>query len=220
MIRFDNPQEYHTRKPFPYLTGRFTDEDLLKKVVSEFPDIVGTPYAERTFSNQNEKKSVSRKLSESAKKVMEFCYSAEFMDELSKITGIPFLLPDPDLVGGGYHAHGPGGVLGMHTDFNRLPDGPYRRLNVLIYLNDGWRQEWGGQLVLRKNGEEVQINPFFGVVALLRVSNGCFHGVPNVIRCPAGNARKSLAFYYYSKTSASGNDEPFVDTVFKKREEI
>lgn len=220
MINFDTTAGFSTARPFPHLVGEFTDRDLLRQVVSEFPDIVNRPYAERNFNNENERKSVSRKLSISARLVMDQVYSTEFMAGLSRITGIDGLLPDFDLVGGGYHAHGPGGVLGMHTDFNRLPSGAYRRLNLLIYLNEGWWGEWGGQLVLRKNGEEVQINPTFGTVALLKVSAGGFHGVPNVVKCPAGRARRSLAFYYYSKQSESGADEPFVDTVFKPRGEI
>jgi len=60
------------------------------------------------------------------------------------------LIPDPYLEGGGMHCIGTGGFRKVHTDFNwhrklRL----HRRLNLLVYLNDDWNEEWGGDLELR-----------------------------------------------------------------------
>ena len=75
--------------------------------------------------------------------------SATFLDFLEDLTGIQGLIADTRLLGGGLHQIGRGGKLDVHADFNyfeatRL----HRRLNVLLYSNDGWNAEWGGQLEL------------------------------------------------------------------------
>ena len=45
----------------------------------------------------------------------------------------------------------------MHTDFNFIKERKlYRRLNLLIYLNSDWKDEYNGALELRKEGEEKQ----------------------------------------------------------------
>ena len=44
--------------------------------------------------------------------------SESFLNDLSYITGIPRLIPDEQLVGGGLHVTGPGGRLDVHVDFN------------------------------------------------------------------------------------------------------
>src|SRR5207253_9872662 len=75
--------------------------------------------------------------------------SPSFLEFLEALTGIEALLPDPHLEGGGLHISGPGGILMPHTDFHwnqRIRC--YRRLNVLLYLNESWKREWGGNLTL------------------------------------------------------------------------
>jgi Rps23 Pro-64 3,4-dihydroxylase Tpa1-like proline 4-hydroxylase len=53
------------------------------------------------------------------------------------------------LDGGGLHQTGPRGRLDVHVDFNYIAARRlHSRLNILIYFNDGWLPEWGGQLKL------------------------------------------------------------------------
>jgi len=79
----------------------------------------------------------------------------KFLKALETITGIPRLLVDPYLDGGGLHMSGPGGILTPHTDFHFHPFlGLYRRVNVLVYLNIGWDQSFGGCLELFAPGQE------------------------------------------------------------------
>lgn len=71
----------------------------------------------------------------------------EFRAWLSDVTGIPGLLADPELEGGGIHQIPTGGYLKIHTDFNwnkRLE--MHRRVNVLLYLNEDWDEDWGGHI--------------------------------------------------------------------------
>ena len=68
---------------------------------------------------------------------------------LETITGIPKLLADATFEGGGMHVTGPGGRLDVHVDFNYSHDiKQHRRLNILVYLNPDWKEEWGGQIEL------------------------------------------------------------------------
>ena len=68
---------------------------------------------------------------------------------LEALTGIEGLIPDPYFGGGGPHQIQPGGFLKIHADFNVHPQLKLdRRLNMLIYLNKDWREEYGGHLEL------------------------------------------------------------------------
>ena len=68
---------------------------------------------------------------------------------LEALTGIEGLIPDPYFGGGGLHQIEPGGFLKIHADFNVHPKLKLdRRLNMLIYLNRDWREEYGGHLEL------------------------------------------------------------------------
>ena len=70
--------------------------------------------------------------------------SPRVLRTLERITGIERLIADPYLEGAGLHASGPGGVLLPHSDFHYHRLGVYRRLNLLVYLNDGWTIDDGG----------------------------------------------------------------------------
>jgi len=124
----------------------------------------------------------------------------EFLQEL---TGIEGLVGDPHLVGGGLHELGPGGFLRIHADFNVHPLlALERRLNLLLYLNQDWEESWGGQLELWNadmSRRADPIMPVLGRVVIFTVTDTSFHGNPNVVRCPPERARRSLAFYYYSR---------------------
>ncbi|MFM8411426.1 MAG: 2OG-Fe(II) oxygenase, partial [Alphaproteobacteria bacterium] len=109
---------------------------------------------------------------------------------------------DPWFDGGGLHETLPGGFLDVHADFNF--HGAWfldRRLNVLVYLNHGWREEWGGCLELwdRDLSRCVKkVVPAFNRTVIFATDDTSFHGHPEPVRCPPGTTRKSVAMYYYS----------------------
>jgi Rps23 Pro-64 3,4-dihydroxylase Tpa1-like proline 4-hydroxylase len=123
----------------------------MNEIVKEFPsnlDILGIKH-----ENEVEKKlalPVYDKLSESAKYLINQLNSFEFVNFLNKITGIKEpLFPDPYLEGGGYHELKENGFLNIHSDFNfHLKTKLDRRVNVLIYLNKDWEENFGGSLEL------------------------------------------------------------------------
>ncbi|MBM3796953.1 MAG: 2OG-Fe(II) oxygenase [Acidobacteria bacterium] len=67
-----------------------------------------------------------------------------FIDLVTTLTTIDGLQLDPEYVGGGAHHNMNGQDLDQHVDFNYHPHtGLHRRLNLLFYFNDEWREEGG-----------------------------------------------------------------------------
>eukprot|EP00983_Pelagomonas_calceolata_P121156 1160774-Pelagomonas_calceolata.AAC.9 len=103
--------------------------------------------------------------------------------------------------GAGIHCHPSGGKLDMHLDYGIHPrSGKERRLNLIIYLNKDWKDEYGGELQFWD--DEMQMcqsshAPTFNRAVLFRTCDVSYHGMPNVLSCP-GTTRKSLAVYYVS----------------------
>lgn len=136
------------------------------------------------------------------KMVLRQANSPEFVEMLASMSGIADLSTDQQLLGGGLHESFTGGFLGIHADFNIHPvTRLYRRLNLLLYLNEGWQPEWGGALELwdrEKTGCQIKIEPIAGRCVIFATSTTSFHGHPEPLSCPPDRSRRSIALYYYS----------------------
>lgn len=120
-----------------------------------------------------------------------------FAETLQDVTGIQPLTADD--IGGGMHETGEGGRLAMHIDFNIHPADPglERRLNLLVFLNEEWDNNWGGTLLLGALGQ-VSVTPTFNRTVLFETGETSFHGHPAPI--VGDHLRRSLACYYYAPT--------------------
>ncbi len=138
---------------------------------------------------------------------------------LEQLTAIDGLIPDPYLGGAGPHQILSGGFLKVHVDFNVHPKLKLdRRLNMLIYLNQDWQEDWGGHLELWDR--EVQrchrkILPIFNRTVVFSTTETSYHGHPNPLRCPEERTRKSLSFYYYTNGRPEAELSAPHDTLFK-----
>lgn len=136
--------------------------------------------------------------------IRELC-APGFLGFLESVTGIPALIPDPYLEGGGLHCSGPGGVLAPHSDFHfyrRL--GLFRRVNLLVYLNPEWRQEYGGCLELYEKGKEapaVTVVPEWGSCVIFTTDDKSVHGFSKPV--VGDRWRRSIALYYYTSQEAT-----------------
>lgn len=131
--------------------------------------------------------------------------SGSFLEFLQRLTKLQEqILPDPYFVEGGFHLVGDRGRLDPHADFSHHPSGMERRLNLLLYLNDGWKPEYGGNLNLYDTKLNVlrTIEPVINRCVIFSTSETSFHGHPEPMNLPAGVWRRSLAMYYY--TSPTG----------------
>ncbi len=128
--------------------------------------------------------------------------SPQFVAYLEDITGIKPLYADDALNGGGVHLTRPGGYLNVHLDFNGHPSEPtQRRLNLLLYLNKEWKDEWNGHIELWDTGIQrpfLKAAPLINRVLIFETSEESFHGHPAPLKTPRGTYRFSLACYYYA----------------------
>jgi Rps23 Pro-64 3,4-dihydroxylase Tpa1-like proline 4-hydroxylase len=214
-------EAYASARPFPHvvLDGLFPD-DLLDGVVSVFPRADDPAWSR--FENPQEKKLGNyRRLMDTNERIQRFLAalnSPEMLDFLETLTGIDGLIPDPYFSGGALHQIVPGGFLEVHADFNWHPRLKLdRRLNVLIYLNHDWKQEYGGALELWSrdmSGPEKAVLPLFNRTVVFSTTDSSFHGHPHPLACPEPMTRKSVSLYYYSNgRPASEKSEPH-DTLF------
>lgn len=132
-----------------------------------------------------------------------FC-TDEFVKTLSKLTGFEHLVADPTMDGGGLHQTLRGGHLNVHADFTTHHRHPElrRRVNVLLYLNVDWTPEWGGALELWDADVTTcvrSVEPKANRLLIFTTSDDAYHGHPDALTCPSGEARRSLALYYFTE---------------------
>lgn len=138
-------------------------------------------------------------------KVFDLLQSGEIVEILRTITGIADLEADPHLHGAGLHAYPRRGKLDMHLDYCIHPiSGNERRCNLILYLNKGWKAEYGGDLELwddKVTKKTNLISPSWNTAIIFKTNDISYHGLPRAITCPQGLFRKSLAIYYVSPKS-------------------
>jgi hypothetical protein len=131
---------------------------------------------------------------------------------LETLTGIGNLMPDPYFEGGGLHQIEPGGFLKVHADFNWHPRLRLdRRLNLIVYLNQDWREEYNGHLELWDRSMSLAVRkvlPVFNRAVVFSTTSWAYHGHPEKLACPPGQTRKSLALYYSPMAGRSTRRKP------------
>ena len=213
-------ENYLTAKPFPNIAlNNFFNNDFLNTILNEFPDLAKL-HGSQNYNVKNEIKLSNKnydKFPTTIKSFIDFLNSDTFLSFLQNITSIKEkLIADPKLEGGGLHEIKKGGVLKIHTDFNRHPTlNLDRRINVLIYLNKNWKENYGGYLEFwNKNMSkcEKKILPSFNTLAIFSTTDFSNHGHPDPLNCPKEISRKSIALYYFS----SGRPKEEILEVHKK----
>lgn len=136
---------------------------------------------------------------------LQYFNSQPFLTELEHLTGIKDLIADDIYAGGGVHKTLPGGKLSIHTDYSKHPEKPlFRRINLLIYLNPIWEDDWGGTLQLLDHETKekiVEVHPKMNTAVIFNTSTKSLHGNPDTVKSPPHIDRYSLALYYFTKTS-------------------
>ena len=219
--------QYQTADPFPNIViDDFFNESYLSKVLEEFPDL--SKKKAINFKNPKQIKLASKgeeSFGPKTKQLMHYLNSEEFLHFLQTLTGITEpLIPDPYFAGGGQHEIKKGGLLKIHADFNKHPFLELdRRINVLIYLNKNWKEEYGGHFQLwdtEMKECKKKILPKFNTLAIFSTTSNSYHGHPDALTCPEGRSRKSLALYYYSNGRPKEEAGSEHSTLFKERKGI
>jgi Rps23 Pro-64 3,4-dihydroxylase Tpa1-like proline 4-hydroxylase len=193
--------------PFPhFMIDNFLDGDFARQVHDSFPAYDDARKMGQAFSTVNEKKKVqvtdATQFAPPVRELNRILAEPVWLEKLSLAFEIPNLLADEELIGGGIHQTGPGGRLDVHVDFNYIAERKlHRRLNILIFLNPGWKPEWGGHLELWDDKVKCRhhcFEPLFNRCVVFETNEISFHGV-TAVNCPADRVRKSFAGYYYTK---------------------
>jgi Rps23 Pro-64 3,4-dihydroxylase Tpa1-like proline 4-hydroxylase len=199
-------KEYQSDHPYPHIVlENFLNPEILNECISEFNKLNETE-GWINYTHYNEKKRGLNKidlLPETIRETIQELNSPAFLEFLSTITGIKDLQKDDGLEGGGIHQSTRGGFLNIHADFTVHPHHRnwQRRVNVLVYLNKGWEEEWGGKLELwdrKMKACEQKILPVFNRCVIFNTDADSYHGHPEPMTCPEGVYRRSIALYYYT----------------------
>jgi hypothetical protein len=143
---------------------------------------------------------------------------ANWCSVISAITGIDELFSVPDALGGGLHQGQNGSFLDIHIDFNIHADrGIHRRVNLLIFFNKNWKEEYGGHTELWNadmTNLDKKVFPEFNRCLIFETNEISYHGYA-AIKVPQDVTRKSFYAYYYTELREGA--AKYHDTVFKAR---
>ena len=196
-------------RPYPHVVlDDFLHLTAAESLLADFPAATKDTWNHYTVANVNKLQANNPAyFGATTKAVITDLNSATFINFLTTITGINDLIPDPKLEGGGLHQIERGGHLNIHADFTVHPHNQdwQRRLNLIVYLNKDWADEYGGQLQLWDKEMKnclASIAPLFNRAVVFQTDADSFHGHPDPLACPPGVSRKSLALYYFTKELA------------------
>jgi Rps23 Pro-64 3,4-dihydroxylase Tpa1-like proline 4-hydroxylase len=218
-------QKIKNAEPFRHFCiDNFLEETFADEIYNAFPSFGDAQKIGREFSAVNEQKKIqitdAAKFPSAIAKLNQLLASPEFLELISDLMGIPNLIADPDLIGGGIHETNTGGRLDVHVDFNFLSNRKWhRRLNILIYFNKDWKEEYGGFFeIWNKDVTKCcgSFAPAFNRVFVFTTNEISFHGV-TPLTCPPDIMRKSFAAYYYTQAAPEGWSGQNHDTIFKAR---
>lgn len=216
-------RQYAENTPFPHIViDNFLPEEVTERILSIFP----APNAQKweEYDKEHEVKlqiSDDTKMNPYLREVLYQFNSSAVINFLEELTGIDGLVPDPHFEGGGLHQIQPGGFLDVHVDFNfhnRLKLD--RRLNLILYLNKDWKEEYNGHLELWNRDMTAcvqRVAPIFNRCVVFSTTDFSYHGHPEVLQCPPGTTRKSLALYYYSNGRPAEEKSDSHSTIFRSR---
>ncbi len=198
-------REYREAEPYPHShLPEFLDDATARALADEFPVHGSSEWIQYKHYNENKTGLTKRELfPPMLGKVVDELNSPEFLDWLSKLTGIPNLVGDPTLEGGGLHQSVTGGFLNLHADFtmHHHQKNWRRRINLILYLNPDWETQWGGAIELwdkQMSRCVASVPPLLNHALIFSTTETSYHGFPEKLTCPENTSRKSLALYYYT----------------------
>lgn len=206
----DQRQNYAAADPFPFcVINDFLTDEGLALALRAFPPMGDASWklpvhvhAVNKYVTKYDKQALKDTLfNDDARCLFSHLMAGSFLFFLEKLTGIRGVMPDPYFIEGGFHCVGDKGKLDVHADFTHHRGlGLQRRINLLLYLNENWRPEYGGNLGLYdKDGlRKAAIAPILNRAVIFTTSYTSYHGHPEPMNLPEGVMRKSIALYYYS----------------------
>ncbi|MBY0277292.1 2OG-Fe(II) oxygenase [Candidatus Binatia bacterium] len=224
----DLAARFRAAKPFPHVViDGFLDDAFCRRIVEEFP-----AYDAERFRNEWGESGKAHheripQIGPAFAALHDTVRSPAFLGFMSRLSGIPDLLFDPEYFGGGTHENLHGMELDPHIDFNLHPASKlHRRLNFLLYLNDDWQDSWGGALELHTNpwlhpsqDEIVSVSPASNRCVIFETSDHSWHGFRrlDLPEDQRHRSRRSFALYLYTRERPDGPLIPHDITIYTDR---
>jgi hypothetical protein len=202
--------EFQQAKPFRHVAiDNFLQPDNCESLLRDFP-----AFDEKRATNElgliGRKAVVEHvsKISPFYRAFYQYINSEAFLDAMSKLTGIQDLIADRTLFGGGTHNNLSGQGLDVHIDFNVDERNMlHRRINLLVYLNKEWEEEWGGAIELHSDPHNAAVDevasflPLFNRAVIFETNEYSWHGFRRIALPPDKQhlSRKSFSIYLYTK---------------------
>ena len=221
-------ERYQSAKPFRHVClESFLEAPLAERLLTEFPPFdAAHALSEAGKVGGKAVHTDLASLGPTYKALFDYLGSRDFLDAMSAMLGIPDLLFDPAMYGGGTHENLDGQELDPHIDFNYDPVRRlHRRLNLLIYLNKEWDLSWGGGIELHsdpRDWERNRVTAFnceFNRCVIFETNEHSWHGFPR-IQLPADKrqlSRKCISIYLYSKQRPKEEIAPPHGTFYVQR---
>ena len=200
--------------PFKHVViDNFIKEEYIESLLENMDEL--TIDKSYYYGNQNIEKhkyAFKNNFNKILQSLFEELNSDEFINILESKTGINGIIRNNlDLNGAGVHKVFNDGFLCMHTDFEGYNDDIHglldRRLNLLLYMNKDWKEEYLGELCLYdKETKQItkKITPILNRCVIF-FTPGNIHGHPKQLILPDNKARQSITTYYYTKNTSGKN---------------
>lgn len=214
-------RQYSTAEPYKHLViDGFLNPEFADALCDRFPSLsqMKTHYK---GLNENKAEDANFQAYDEAFRLLKAQYrSPEFIKFLEELTDIKGLMMPDDALGCGTHQGENGSYLDIHVDFNIHPSlDLHRRLNVLLFLNRDWKEEYGGKLEMwdAKMTRCVKAHlPALNRLVIFETNEISYHGYGK-ISVPDGVTRKSIYAYFYTKASETAKGLKYHDTIFRAR---
>lgn len=210
----DGHTAYQTAMPFPHaVIDDYLPAGLAERALATYPkpdDPIWRSFGREYVNPGNGRKfemPVYSAMPPALRETVDLVHSEQHLQFVRDITGYHDLFTDPTLMGGGLNMSMSGGFLRVHADFNFNNElKSYRTINLLLYFNKDWREEYGGGLELwarDMSRRERVILPMFNRAVIFTTFCDAYHGFP-VVATPDGRGRLSMNFYFYRREAAPG----------------
>jgi Rps23 Pro-64 3,4-dihydroxylase Tpa1-like proline 4-hydroxylase len=200
--------DYRVARPWPHVV--LMDVFPAELVQQIYTEARGLDRSQMRSSNTKRHRKLQTsdrdQLGPATRALQDYLDGPDFITVLSAVTGVTDLLPDPTHYAAGLHETPQGGKTMIHIDFARHPETQqHHRVNVLLYLNPAWQDDWGGQLELwppDMSSIGARIQPTANTMIVWETHGGTLHGMPDPVAGPPGTSRFALASYYFTDAPA------------------
>ncbi len=219
-------EQFDNAHPCRHLVlDNFFDQEAADLMFSNFPPLDSLNVKRKSLNENKSEDYHFERWHPVFGEVRDTVQSDEFADYMSQITGVEGLRTTPDSLGSGVHQGGPGSYVDVHIDVNYNPEtNLWRRINLLVYLNKEWKEEYGGHLEIwdkeMKNCEQ-RVAPWHNRAIIFYTDENSPHGYSK-INIPDHESRKSFYTYFYTPVGEGFkySDSRFVsrpdDNAFRK----